>query len=45
MPEKDKTNKDKHLKDWLKKAVGWRAKIDLNEGLRKTINYYKQSLG
>lgn len=25
----------------LHKAVGWRAKIDLKEGLRRTIDYYK----
>src|SRR3989344_2879886 len=25
----------------LAKAVGWRAKIDLNQGLRRTIDYYK----
>lgn len=25
----------------LKKAVGWRAKVDLKEGLKRTIEYYK----
>jgi UDP-glucose 4-epimerase len=26
----------------LTKAVGWRAKVDLREGLKRTIDYYKQ---
>ena len=25
----------------LKKAVGWKAKVDLREGLKRTIDYYK----
>src|SRR3990167_8006878 len=28
----------------LKKAVGWRAKIDLTEGLKRTIDYYRHFL-
>lgn len=27
----------------LKKAVGWRAKVSLKEGLKRTINFFKQS--
>ncbi|MBI2327742.1 NAD-dependent epimerase/dehydratase family protein [Candidatus Curtissbacteria bacterium] len=27
--------------DRLKKAVGWQPKVDLREGLRRTIDYYK----
>lgn len=27
----------------LKKAVGWRAKVDLKEGLKKTIDFYQSS--
>ncbi|HSX18692.1 MAG TPA: UDP-glucose 4-epimerase GalE [Candidatus Saccharimonadales bacterium] len=27
----------------LNKAVGWKAKIDLKEGLKRTISYYKSS--
>lgn len=27
----------------LKKAVGWSAKIDLEEGLKKTINFFKKN--
>ena len=26
----------------LAKAVGWRAKVDLKEGLKKTIDFYKK---
>ena len=27
----------------LKKTVGWKAKVSLREGLRRTINFYKQN--
>jgi len=27
----------------LKKAVGWKAKVSLPEGLKRTIEYYKQN--
>jgi nucleoside-diphosphate-sugar epimerase len=29
----------------FKKEFDWEAKIDIEEGLRRTINYYKQQIG
>src|SRR3989344_1362339 len=28
----------------LKKTVGWKAKVSLREGLRRTVDYYKNAL-
>ena len=31
------------ISEKLKKAVGWKAKVNLREGLKRTIEYYKSS--